>query len=410
LRLGRSVIGVEYRPDHGTPTIESISRDGQDLAHLSPAHTAPIEGRRTRDRYDYLILAIPPVALRSLLLRNPEFQRQVFAGAPTAIRKLETNPMASVDLYLKRRIPGLPQEHVALLGSKYQLNFIDNGQLWPGSRATQLNVVASDFEPIADLPEGKAVEEIIHELARFVPFTYADIDYWHIQANVGAELFVNEVGSEQWRPQGPRGGVPAVFLAGDFCQTFIDVATIEGAVVSGLEAARAVQEQAKLDRGHERRADSAMWKPIEIMRPESYPQAWMAVLKLALAPHAYWAKLWSWTAERSRAAYQGAPGASLSIDGLVGAAASLLTAPYTYALEAWRSGASLLAGLGGASAPGSETAPAGWFDSVKSSDRSAHADGDRPRKRWPPPRKASRARGAVLVRAPRVRRRVAPPG
>ena len=47
-----------------------------------------------------------------------------------------------------------------------------------------------------------------------------------------------------------------LFLAGDFCQTFIDVVTVEGAVVSGLLAAEALRRKRKIG------------APIDIIRPK----------------------------------------------------------------------------------------------------------------------------------------------
>ena len=71
---------------------------------------------------------------------------------------------------------------------------------------------------------------------------------------------------------------PNLFLAGDFCQTFIDVVTVEGAVVSGLVAAEALRR---------RRGIGA---PINVVRPDSYPAFLPAMLAVALRPAALAAK------------------------------------------------------------------------------------------------------------------------
>ena len=83
-----------------------------------------------------------------------------------------------------------------------------------------------------------------------------------------------------------------VFLAGDYCKTVIDVVTVEGAVVSGLEAAEAVRiksiEDGKLHPGDRR------VRPIDIKRPESYSPLEMLALKAMLAPSAWAAMCMSW--------------------------------------------------------------------------------------------------------------------
>jgi hypothetical protein len=106
-----------------------------------------------------------------------------------------------------------------------------------------------------------------------------DVDYdrCHIQTNVGEELFVNQVGSWDSRPTATCD-IPNLFLAGDFCQTFVDVVTVEGAVVSGLLAAEALRR---------RRGIGA---PINIVQPDSYPVILPAMLAAALRPAALAAK------------------------------------------------------------------------------------------------------------------------
>jgi hypothetical protein len=93
-------------------------------------------------------------------------------------------------------------------------------------------------------------------------------------------LFTNQVGTWRYRPEATCA-IDNLFLAGDFCKTFIDVVTIEGAVVSGLIAAEALRQKANVG------------EPIEIIEPDSYPQATMAALKLMGAPYAYAAKAWT---------------------------------------------------------------------------------------------------------------------
>jgi len=220
------------------------------------------------------------------------------------VRKLRSEPMASLDLYFKRKLPAVPAGHVVLLGSKYDLTFIDNSHVWPGETCTNLNVVASEFDTLnfddvagaskpadARLTEAQAMHYILEELRRYVPFDDADIDHdkTHIQTNTGEALFVNEVGSWSYRP-GTRCSIPNLFLAGDFCRSVIDVVTVEAAVVTGLMAAEAL------------RSEAGQGTPIRVVEPRSYPESAMAMLTLMGAPYAYAAKMWASWCQESRSA------------------------------------------------------------------------------------------------------------
>jgi hypothetical protein len=81
-----------------------------------------------------------------------------------------------------------------------------------------------------------------------------------------------------------------LFLAGDFCKNGIDVVCLEGAVVSGLQAAERVRRQC------------GMGRAIQIVRPGRYPYAVFWPLKLALAPWAAGAKAWSALRDMMRSA------------------------------------------------------------------------------------------------------------
>ncbi|MBV9755878.1 MAG: FAD-dependent oxidoreductase, partial [Alphaproteobacteria bacterium] len=115
------------------------------------------------------------------------------------------------------------------------------------------------------------------ELRHYLRFDPADILRINIRKNLDEGLFINEVGSWDYRP-GARTRIPNLFIAGDFCRTVIDVVTIEGAVVSGLNAAEAVRRK------------HGAGAPIRIVRPKTYPTAPLAALALAELPYAFAAK------------------------------------------------------------------------------------------------------------------------
>jgi hypothetical protein len=255
-----------------------------------------------------LILAIPHKAL-SGLLSAPVLNRSPHLGE---CEKLVSVPMASVHLHLNdkfsRRLrtmrTKLPPEPVVLVSSNYKLSFVSNSSLWHGSKETYLNIVASDSRPLGHLsaPVGftsdegwkqdgaklsiespvTALDHILHEFRHFVPFEDDEIDteLLEIDRNAGRELFINDVGSWKWRPEA-KTKIKNLFLAGDFCKNTIDVVCLEGAVVSGLEAAEHVRRQ------------HGIGAPIKVVAPKRYPYAAFWPYKLLLAPYAASAKVWS---------------------------------------------------------------------------------------------------------------------
>jgi hypothetical protein len=225
-----------------------------------------------------LVLAVPPGPLGRLI--SPE----VAACAPKleTVRELRSEPMISLDAYFTCRIPGLTSSITLLLESKYNLSLLDISQVWkdwPKGGGTALNVISSNADLIADYPKDVILDIMLKELQRFLDFKLEDVDYdrCHVQTNVGEELFVNQVGSWDNRPKASCE-IPNLFLAGDFCQNFVDVVTVEGAVVSGLLAAEALRRKHKIG------------APIDIIRPDSYPAFLPAALAAALRPAAFAAK------------------------------------------------------------------------------------------------------------------------
>jgi zeta-carotene desaturase len=263
----------------------------------------------TADVSDAVILALPHKALSHLL--NPlVLNRSPQLGE---CDKLVSVPMASVHLHLNegfsrrlRSIPTrLPPEPIVLLNSKFKLSFVSNSSLWPGSRETYFNIVASDSRPLGHLsappaftsdgdwiPAGTpklsiqnpvtTLDHILNEFRRFVPFEDSEIDLELLQLdrNAGRELFINDVGSWKWRPD-TQTQIGNLFLAGDYCRNSIDVVCLEGAVVSGLQAAELVRRR------------SGIGSPIKIVRPRRRPNSAYWPLKLILAPYAVSAKAWS---------------------------------------------------------------------------------------------------------------------
>jgi hypothetical protein len=194
---------------------------------------------------------------------------------------------------------------------------------------TSLNVAATDFPMLAGMTRDEVTKHMIEELREYVSFELDDIDWGktYLQRNVNEPLFLNEVGSEQWRPSATTE-IANLFLAGDFCDGPINVVTVEAAVVSGLKAAKALQARVASD-GRVSPGDGRL-DPIEAVTPASYSTLSIKALKLLLAPYVVAAKAWAHADDLARAPAQAFSPRVLRSIGL-----ETLAAPAAYAADWW---------------------------------------------------------------------------
>jgi len=263
------VIGLDVEELEASPTIDLGTH-----AHVRGRHYEAVEGD--------VIVAIPPKALSKLV------DADVYSAAPRLkdIRRLHSLPMASFDIYFKKKLADIPQGVVILLDSRHELSFVDTSQLWPRNPqndVTSLNVVLSDFGIFSDWHQDREIETIkryvFEDLKNYIRFSDDDVDHerCHFQTNTAEELFLNEVGSWEFRPE-TTCEIDNLFIAGDYCRTPIDVVTVESAVTSGLMAAEIVR----------RRANAG--EAVNILQAAAYPREIMTALKYMGLPFAYAAK------------------------------------------------------------------------------------------------------------------------
>jgi hypothetical protein len=265
--------------------------------------------QRSEFEPDYVIMAVPPLALAGIV----SDLRDRLPGM-AAVRKLQSGVTAVLDLYFNRKLEGIPEHHVVLRDSRYAISFFDNSQLWlrekpsaggppmPDKTApTHLSVAVTDFYRIEGMTKDDAAREILADLRRFLPFDVEqDVDFsrTYLQMNVNEPLFLNEVGSEPWRPETVTE-IPNLFLAGDFVANDIDVICVEGAVLSGLNAARAVQAQLRTDKP-QLPPSASYFDEIKVLMPKTLPRANAEAMKAILAPYLPAAKAASSTLEMRR--------------------------------------------------------------------------------------------------------------
>ena len=295
-------------------------------------------------RGDMVILAVPPKALGYLVSAGREGHR-IVDKVPTLseVRRLAGEPIPVLTLYFKKKLPNIPNENVLLGRSNDYLTFLDLEQLWhdnpgmvyDGSRRTVLCVAASDYyaltSPNADEQRWQIVEQLHEYLGVFKKGNYwgdpsSDIDWGQtvFETNRDRMLFVNTVGGKQWQPRTHYpDSLANLFFGSDCTVNPIRMATVEAAVVSGLQAASGVWRARPLG------------EPIEIKTNDLLPTALFAAVKACMAPWAFAAKCWSDAAEVLPALALGDDDAVRQA--VTTAALDLYATPYLMAADVWQS-------------------------------------------------------------------------
>jgi hypothetical protein len=214
-----------------------------------------------------------------------------------------------VHLSFSRKLADIPAGPVGLDGSDLNLAFTDISQAWEGAAGFVGNrtvLAVSCSEPSALVgPRLSDGHKIISELAQYLKFDPGkewgespDIEWGearpseaglrrvdspvtHYHANADAQLSLNAIGTESCRPHADCEKIPNLYLAGDFCQHYVGMTTVEAAVVSGLAAARAIA------RKFQPRDD------IAILTPQTWPDEIYVAVRYAWAPAAIAAKAWA---------------------------------------------------------------------------------------------------------------------
>jgi hypothetical protein len=254
------------------------------------------EGEEWTEEIDELVLAVPPDVLLHLMRTGARGTRLVEAEPKLAeVSRLRSQRIPILHLYFKEKLKHIPIEPVGLYDSKFALAFTDISQTWEGvadfAGRTVLSLSASDPYglPGTEDPHDDAYAMLV-ELAEFLDFdpgtewgksSVIDWDLTRFEPNSDAELFVNETGTDVWRPAAAVDTIANVAFAGDFCANRIGMTTIESAVTTGLEAARVIVKRRRFG------------APVEIAEPDEGVAAFYVWLRYAAAPYAAAAKAWS---------------------------------------------------------------------------------------------------------------------
>ncbi|MFC8527123.1 FAD-dependent oxidoreductase [Nocardia sp. NPDC057227] len=218
---------------------------------------------------DYYVCAIPvdrivPLLTGDILDADPRLG---------GMSQLLTDWMVGIQYFL-RRTTGMPEGHIAALGSPWALTALRQAPMWVGDFPTRygdgsavecLSVDISDWDSpgivFGRTAKQCSAEEISIEVwAQLKEWLNTntgwlrdeDIHSWHLDPGVSwsggvayneTPLLVNTVGSYDNRPNA-YCAIPNLFFGGDHVRSHIDLATMEGANESGRMVANAVMDAA----------------------------------------------------------------------------------------------------------------------------------------------------------------------
>ena len=235
-----------------------------------------IGGQRVTTADRPVVLTLPHERLTPLLAGASD---RLPAGL-AHLGELRSRPMVAVDVHLARRIAGLPRKgHVILDGSRLHLTVLDIRPVWTtglpaGPDDTVLQVIAADVTALA--PGEDVIAAMVADLRQFFPLlTSSDITRVVPHPNDGVPLFMNDVGTDRARPTSERAHGTNLHLAGDWCANPVQLACMEGAVLSAGLAATAVLGAAGRD-GPELRVPATAASPTaKGIRTALAPVCWL---------------------------------------------------------------------------------------------------------------------------------------
>lgn len=247
---------------------------GQGLARYEVAggkvravHLEDRRGNRTRVEADWFVSAMPAEQARK------HWSRDILAldESLKQMDELFTDWMVGIQYYLNRPVE-ITRGHITFIDAPWALTALTQGQFWEdrtfdrdygdGTAVDCLSVDVSNWDAPGILYGKPAKQCTPREIAREVLAQIRQhetagsqlkgdvVHSWFLDPGVrwhadrgrnsnATPLLVNTVGTWEKRP-GAVIGVPNLFLAGDYVQTDVDLATMEGANASARAAVNAI--------------------------------------------------------------------------------------------------------------------------------------------------------------------------
>jgi uncharacterized protein with NAD-binding domain and iron-sulfur cluster len=228
-------------------------------------------GKRHRIAADWFVLAMPVERARRVL--GPKVR--ALDPALAQLDHLFVDWMAGIQFYLRRKVD-ITRGHLTFLDAPWALTALSQAQFWggrdfardygDGTAVDCFSVDISDWDTKGILygkPAKKCTrEEIAAEVWAQIKqhHTAGDqlsdgiVHSWFLDPGIAwvkgrrenrndTPLLVNTVGTWEKRPRA-QSKIPNLFLAGDYVQTDIDLATMEGGNESGRAAVAALLQAA----------------------------------------------------------------------------------------------------------------------------------------------------------------------
>src|SRR3954463_11316374 len=255
-------LGVRFAVGRTVETLEG------ERGRIAAARIRDPRGKRHRIAADWFVLAMPVERARRVL--GPKVR--ALDPALSQLDHLFVDWMAGIQFYLRRKVD-ITRGHLTFLDAPWALTALTQGQFWAsrdfprdygdGSAVDCLSVDISDWDTKGILygkPAKKCTrQEIADEVWAQIKahHTAGDklkdesiIHSWFLDPGIAwvkgrgenrndTPLLVNTVNTWEKRPK-PYTKIPNLFLGGDYVQTDIDLATMEGGNESGRAACAAI--------------------------------------------------------------------------------------------------------------------------------------------------------------------------
>lgn len=257
--------GVRFVHGHGLERYET------GRGRITRAVLKDGRGRRTKVDADWFVSAMPVERVRPTL--TPDVLR--LDPGLRGLRHLFTDWMVGIQFFLKRPVE-LTHGHVTFIDSPWALTALTQGQFWSdrviaddygdGDVVDILSVDISNWDAPGVLSDRTGKQSRPHEIAAEVlaqirrhdtaaaVLGEGIIHSWFLDPGVqwqprrrrnrnATPLLVNTADSWRRRPQA-RTRIPNLLMSGDFVQTDIDLATMEGANESARHAVNVILDEA----------------------------------------------------------------------------------------------------------------------------------------------------------------------
>jgi uncharacterized protein with NAD-binding domain and iron-sulfur cluster len=234
---------------------------------IRAVHLADRAGRRTRVEADWFVSAMPAEQARKF------WSRGVLRLDPSLkqMDDLFTDWMVGIQFYLKRKVD-ITRGHITFLDSPWALTALTQDQFWAdrtfgddygdGTSVDCLSVDISNWDapgirfgkPAKECTPAEVAAEVLAQIREHrtagVQLDGDVVGSWFLDPGIkwhpergrnsnATPLLVNTVGTWEKRPQAVTR-IPNLFLAGDYVQTDVDLATMEGANASGRAATNGI--------------------------------------------------------------------------------------------------------------------------------------------------------------------------